>query len=219
MSSIKVLRIYGKTSPESREKLLKMTPNVKTLLLCEYCPNCDPITGRNYKFINGFRVILNNLPKLQTFEWVISQSIHLELLYSLDAAVTGLPEYFCWEMSEKLLNEDNLSANDLALIELEREHSSILDLKGKWRLSIYKNMRIDLVFVLELKKLDIQFHFSMSDYDAYLKNEHKRFPADWHECGYTETSKFYRTGFTKLAQFVAFDHMPNVEIHMDIVYE
>lgn len=127
MPSIEILRMYGNPPPENKEKFLKMTPNVKTFLLAEDTPYQDVRDN----FIKGFQVIVNNLTKLETFGWVFLKLTHQDLLYKLDAAITGFPEDFCEKMSLKFRTENMLSANDRASIEPQRKHSTILDLKGK----------------------------------------------------------------------------------------
>lgn len=104
---------------------MKATPNVKTLLLFD-----DFNYSETNRLVNGFRVIVNNLTKLESFGWLISDITHHGLLYSLDVAMTGLPEEFCKEMSEKFRNKDHIAADELASYQLQRHKSSILDLKG-----------------------------------------------------------------------------------------
>lgn len=130
MLSVEVLQIYEDLSPRAqhKEKLMQITPNIKTLILSEGTP------FTNYgveSFVDGFRVILNNLKKLEVFGWTVWRMTHHDLLYSLDAAITGFPEDFCKKMSAKLRNKDGLSAQQITSHERLREHSSILQLKGK----------------------------------------------------------------------------------------
>lgn len=137
MPSIEILRIFGDSSLESKEKLMKATPNVKTLLETllmvddEYADGYRTVEGSNLNSINGFHAVLNNLPKLEHFGWVISTLTPRDLLNELDVLITGLPKIFCYKMVEKYRERDSLSPVELVAYQLKRRSSSILDLKGK----------------------------------------------------------------------------------------
>lgn len=110
-------------------KLLKITPNVKTLFLTSFCYGSNVVEA--LAFVNRYRDVLNNLTYLETMKWTISSMTHKELLFTLDAAVTGLSPKFCKELSKKFIDQDNVSSFELAAIEQLREHSSLVALKGK----------------------------------------------------------------------------------------
>lgn len=128
MPSVEVLRICGDTSLKSNEKLMTTIPNVKTLLLLE--ETYPPVEWKT-DFINCFRAIANNFTNLESLRLLILRKSYHELLYSLDAAITGLPEEFCKETSMKFRNKDRLSADELVSHQLIRQNSSILNLKGR----------------------------------------------------------------------------------------
>lgn len=125
--SIKLLRIYDGTFSESKEKLIKATPNVQTLLLVD---EYFDLFEDDRDFIKGFQMITNNLTKLESFFWALFGITHHSLMHFLDAVITGLSVKFCEKLSAKLKNKNHLSAEKLAYYQLQRQNSSILDLKG-----------------------------------------------------------------------------------------
>lgn len=100
--------------------LMKATPNVKTLLILE-----DDFIWPN------FHDIFDNLTKLKSLGWLINSATHHELLYKLDAVVTGLHPKLCKIMSKKFRHKNCLSPEELVSYQLRPENSSILNLKGK----------------------------------------------------------------------------------------
>lgn len=124
MPSIEILRVVGTFGTKFEETLLKATPNLTTLIIEE-----DDITWDKTVSIN-FELIANSLPKLQSFGWLIRRVTHHDLLHSLDAAITGLPENLCRKLSNKFRNMDSLTAAALAAYQLKPRNPSILDLKG-----------------------------------------------------------------------------------------
>lgn len=125
MPNVAILRFTGDVSMETREILMKATPNVTTLLVQEH-----EMMDDYPSMAICFQAISNYLPKLQSFGWIICVRDYHVLLHSLDAAITGLPIEFCKKESEKLRNRDSLSADELGLYQSEQRNSSILDLKG-----------------------------------------------------------------------------------------
>lgn len=120
MPSILVLRIFGDMSTECKDNLMKATPNVTKLFIDE---NSDPLSS--------FRTIANYLTKLQSFYWSFCRYTHRrDLMYSLDAAITGLSEEFCKENSVKFRSKDSLNPDEIASHQLQSRDPSILDLKG-----------------------------------------------------------------------------------------
>lgn len=132
MPNIEVLRIFlpehSNWSAENQEKLMRATPNANTLLMVDGYVWDEGEGDSN--FVDQFRAIARNLTKLEHFGWVISRSTHYDLLYSLDSAITGLPEDICKNLLAKFRNEQRLPG-DLASYESKRIRPSILDLKGK----------------------------------------------------------------------------------------
>lgn len=129
MPNVEVLRIFGgysQHSQQSKLNLMKATPNVKTLLITE-----DDFIWSNTNFSTNFRDIFDNLTKLERLGWLIHTATHHEVLYKLDAAVTGLPSILCKKMSKKFLHKTFLSPEELVSYQLHPENSSILNLKGK----------------------------------------------------------------------------------------
>lgn len=124
MPKVNFLRIVGDSSAKYIEKLMKMTPNVKTLLIVTY--DHEPLT------IN-FNAISTYLPKLNSLGWQIYAESHQQLQYKLDAMITGFSEKFCKKMAVKLRNKDHLSAETVDSYEEYRKYYSILNLKGKKR--------------------------------------------------------------------------------------
>lgn len=127
MPSVEVLRIYGGKSAERKEKLMKATPNVTTLLLVE---DDFPWT-ENANVSIDFQKIVTYVPKLESLGLLICRLLYRQLLYKLDTVMTGLPEKLCKELSKKFRTKDHLSADEVATYQLRREKPSILDLKGR----------------------------------------------------------------------------------------
>lgn len=124
MTKVTILRIFGDVPTETKEILMRATPNVKTLLIEE-----NEMILDNSRVSIDFGAIANVLPKIQYFALLICRITHHDLLHSLDVAITGLPEKFCKKYSWKFRNRDSLTAEELNLYQLERRSSSILDLK------------------------------------------------------------------------------------------
>ncbi|XP_037027819.1 uncharacterized protein LOC119068331 [Bradysia coprophila] len=184
MASLEVLRIYGSKLVKRKEKLIKATPNVTTLLLVE---DEFPWTA-NVRLPVDFQKITTNLPKLESLGLLICRPLYSDLLYKLDAVITGLPEKFCKELSKKFRTKNHLSPDEIAMYESRREKASILDLKA-------------------LKQLDVSFFF---DFDCYCDQVSSKRKVD--EAGYTPDDNFYETGFTKVSEFLAFNLMPDLKV-------
>lgn len=105
-----------------------MTPNVKTLFLTADERFDWKDTASIYI---DFKKIYKNLTKLENFGWQICGGTHHELLFKLDAVITGLPEKSCKEMSKLWRYKDELSAQMSDSFQIEGPRSSILDLKGE----------------------------------------------------------------------------------------
>lgn len=126
MPSVEILRIYGSELAERKEKLMKATPNVTTLLLVE-----DDFPWMEKANLSiDFQKIVTNVPKLESLGLQICRGLYRQLLYKLDSVMTGLPEKVCKELSKKFRTKDHLTANEVAKYQLGREKASILDLKG-----------------------------------------------------------------------------------------
>lgn len=105
-------------------KLMKMLPNVKTLLLEgeeDEMPNVD------------YHDISTHLTKLETLQWHFYAGSQRELHSNcdLDCIITGFSEKFCTEKSLLFRDKENLSAQEIDMYEMRRKHFSILDLKGE----------------------------------------------------------------------------------------
>lgn len=127
--SVEVLRISldYEDITELIENNMKMTPNVKTLVLdTDYSFALDSDSE-----LVDFGKFSKHWPKLEHFGWQIDIATHCCLPYKLDAAITGLPEKFCKKLSEKFRKKNRLSSTEVAANHLNREKSSILDLKGR----------------------------------------------------------------------------------------
>lgn len=124
MSSVEVLRIH-EVAREVDEEVMKMFPNVKTLLIIEDCDDYyfDPIFN--------FREISKHWPNLENLGWKAYTDTRFDVMYQLDAIITGLPENFCEKLSDKFRKLDYVSAAEAFDYQLKRTNSSILDLKGK----------------------------------------------------------------------------------------
>lgn len=126
MASVSILQIDADLSMETKENLMKATPNVTTLLIQE---KGAPWTDQRVTI--DFGAIQNNLPKIESLGWLINRLTHHDLLHSLDAAITGLPVNFCVKNSAKFRKKDRLSADELRCVhQSQPRNSSILDLKG-----------------------------------------------------------------------------------------
>lgn len=126
-ASVEVLRIFGGKSNKCKAKLMKATPNVTTMLIIEDDFPWSP----NPNVAIDFQQIASNLPKLESFGWLICRSVYRSLLHKLDAAITGLPETLCKKLAVMFRNKNHLTADEVASYQLQRENASILDLKGR----------------------------------------------------------------------------------------
>lgn len=202
MAGLEVLRVYGGMAGGCKEKVMRATPNVTTLLLVEnkFC------WDENVSI--DFQNISNNLPKLESFGWLMCRSVYKKLLYILDAAITGLPGKFCKELSKKFRNKDHLSADEVASYEVRRERASILDLKGTKNRVVPMNQSNFIFLNLALKKLDVTLFFDFDDYCDKVSSECNS--SD--EAGFEVGSDFHETGFTKVSKFLAFALMPDLKV-------
>lgn len=91
MPSVEVLTIDAYGPHNYNDKLMKMTPNVKTFLL---------MGDESLSF--NFQEIYNNFTKLENFGWQICHATRRYLLNKLDSKITGLPEKFCKKMAVSL---------------------------------------------------------------------------------------------------------------------
>ncbi len=204
MPSVEVLRIYGGENKEHKEKLMKATPNVTTLLLVE---DDFPWTD-NADVAIDFQKIVTSVPKLESLGLHICRPLYRQLLYKLDAAMTGLPEKFCKELSKKFRTKRHLPADEIATYQLRREKASILDLKGRVEtLAVTIVSQSDFFFNLALKQLDVSFSF---DFDLYCDEVSSKQKMD--EAGFTLDDNLYETGFTKVSEFLAFNLMPDLKV-------
>lgn len=105
------------------EKLMQMTPNVKTLLVTnssELSPNMN------------FHAIAAYLPKLENLGWEIfgKSQRHLQSSCDVDALITGYSKMFCKVKSAEFRDKDFLSKQQVNLYERYRRYTSLVDLKG-----------------------------------------------------------------------------------------
>lgn len=130
MPKVELLQIVGDSSAKYNEKLMKMTPNVKTLLIVAY--------EHEYSLYGSptidFNAISTYLPKLENLGWQIYAKSHQQLQYKLDAMITGFSEKFCKKVSVKFRSRNHLSARKVDFYNDEyRKYYSILNLNGKNR--------------------------------------------------------------------------------------
>jgi len=124
--SVEILRVSN-VKQQVLKELMQMTPNVKTLLIMDW---------RSFQFdadaIVSFEDIAIHVPKLEHFGWQLQPpGRHLD---KLEAVITGLPANLCKKFARKLLEQNHLSANEIAACQRQRSRPSILDLKGKrWK--------------------------------------------------------------------------------------
>lgn len=115
--------------------LMKLTPNVKTLVIMD-----DGIVW--YGDTNGmvnFKDISLFLPKLENFSWQMcigtKDMSRIHRMYDFDAKITGLPVGLCKTLAAKMRGRgrNDLSAEEIAKYHLMRGEcqASILDLKGE----------------------------------------------------------------------------------------
>lgn len=122
MPNVEFLQILGDCKYD--EKIMKMTPNVKTLV---FDGEEDELPSTN------FDAIVSHLAKLENLKYLLYVE-SLEELYSsceLDAMLTGFSEQFCKRMSVQFRNKDKLTAREIAAYETKRHHHSIVDLTGR----------------------------------------------------------------------------------------
>lgn len=106
------------------EKLMQMTPNVKTLLVSnssESLPNMN------------FHAISNYLPKLENLGWEIygKSQLHLQKSGCMDAQITRYSKAFCKVKSVEFRNKDFMSKEEVTSYERYRLYTSLVDLKGR----------------------------------------------------------------------------------------
>lgn len=110
---------------EYDEKLMKMTPNVKTLIVKEEI--MDELPNMN------FEAIASHLTKLENLKWQFPAKSrdNLQSSCELDAMITGFSKIFCKKMSVQFRDKDKLSGRKIASYETKRKYASILDLTGR----------------------------------------------------------------------------------------
>lgn len=107
------------------EKLMKMTPNVKTLLVSN---------GSEGSPSMNFHDIATYLPKLEHLSWTIcGNSQHaLQTTCDLDGLLTGYSKVFCKVKSVEFRDKRYLSKREVADYEQYRRYTSLVDLKGRY---------------------------------------------------------------------------------------
>lgn len=222
MPNVQVLRIsFGPDDSQFRlnEKLLKMTPNVTTLLIMGYQLHESDVSRM-------LKSIFENLRKLENFGWQICTQSHERLTRELDAGITGLSESVCQKLAAKFRYKNHLSKPMVDAYKLYERSASILDLKGNGETD--KNIKIKRKIIrflfVELKTFDVTLVNDIiyeynSDWDAVNPAELYDVKcgdfADRLDCnGFGSESIFYRSGFTKVSKFIAFDQMPNLKIRI-----
>lgn len=122
MPNVEFLTILGDCKYDA--KLMKMTPNVKTLV---FEGEEDELPSVN------FGAIALHLTRLENLKWQFHAGSLDELQSSckLDSMITGFSERFCKKLSVQLRNVDELSARKIAAHTANREYTSLLDLKGR----------------------------------------------------------------------------------------
>lgn len=111
-----------------------MTPNVTTLhLLEDYSLRAashplmfGPITND----LISLQDISTYVPLTENILWQLRRPDYYKM-HKLDAMITGLPEHLCSKLALKFRNKDQLSEKKVSAYQQKRNHSSILDLKGK----------------------------------------------------------------------------------------
>lgn len=127
MPKVELLRIVFET--EHNETLMILTPNVKTLL----------IGGTfNLPALN-FKAMATHLKSLENLGLYIYSELDYDSHsnYILDSVITGCPITICKKMSAQLQDKKELPQQTVASFEQYRTNFSILDLKGKERLTLY----------------------------------------------------------------------------------
>lgn len=122
MPNVEFLQILGDCKYD--EMLMKLTPNVKTLV---FDGEEDELPSTN------FNAIITHLTKLENLKYLLYVQ-SLEESYSsceLDAMLTGFSEKFCQRMSVQFRNKDKLTAREIAKYGAKRHHHSIMDLTGR----------------------------------------------------------------------------------------
>lgn len=122
MPKVELLEIVFET--EYDETLMKLTPNVKTLLVGS--------TGDNPPAMN-FKAIAEHLKTLKNLGWHIHGESQKDLQSScvLDSIITGLSTALCKKMSALFRNKEGLTQQTVASYEKYRKMFSLLDLRGR----------------------------------------------------------------------------------------
>lgn len=109
---------------EYDETLMKLTPNVKTLLVGG--------TQDRPPTMN-FKVISTHLKTLENLGWQIYANSQQGLQSNciMDSIITGFSGTFCKKKSAQFRDKDHLPAQTVASYERYRKNFSILDLKGR----------------------------------------------------------------------------------------
>lgn len=122
LPNVEVLRIVFDDRYD--EKLMRMTPNVKTLLVSN---ESDTEPSLNFHAISIY------LPKLEYLRWEIrGNSQHdLQSTCEVDSHLTGFSRTFCKVKSVEFRDSDSLSSGEAASYERHRQYTSLVDLKGR----------------------------------------------------------------------------------------
>lgn len=122
LPKVEFLRIFHDDRYD--EKLMKLTPNVKTLLVSN---TSDTPPSLNVD------AIATQLPKLENLGWEIcGKSQHdLQSSCEVDSLITGYSKTFCKVKSNEFRNRDYLSSREIAAYARHRRYTSLLDVKRK----------------------------------------------------------------------------------------
>lgn len=212
MPNVEFLTILGDCKYD--EKLMKMTPNVKTLV---FEGEEDELPSVN------FDAIALHLTSLENLKWQFHAESPEELQSSceLDAMITGFSEQFCKKLSVQLRNVEALSARKIASHKANREYTSLLDLKGR-KSSIPSS---DCFFVSNkqnsvtgLKRHDITLTMHESSDCSSNSDDDDNDEECCDMAGFQPGSIFYKTGLTKVSKLLAFDLMPNLKTNIQVRY-
>ncbi|KAG4068268.1 hypothetical protein HA402_007788 [Bradysia odoriphaga] len=196
MRKVELLRIVCET--EYDETLMSLTPNVKTLLVCE--------TGDHTPAMN-FKAIAKHLKTLENLGWHIHAESKEDLRSScaLDSVVTGFSTKTCKKLAAKFRKEEDLDQQTVATYDKYRKKTSIL------KLSALK--RFDMSFVLKQdldETSDSEFICcEESDCDCSAYDEGNRDAA-----GFYRGTLLYKSCLTKVSQLFAFNLMPDLDVNI-----
>lgn len=170
------------------DKLMKMTPNVKTLQVLN---SCDDPPSMNFHDISIY------LPKLDNLRWqMYGKSQHdLQSSCDVDAMITGYSKTFCKVKSAEFREKDYLTQQEVTSYGPYRRYSALVDLKGT-DFGISFRFRLCSQFDRCTELRHFQMHINL-ERDSYKKHSKKNDKSRRDNAGFDRRSDWYQSSLTK----------------------